>query len=50
MINRPQLGPRLKYFMRLVAIGTDYRKAKVRIENEEGRSRYRIPENGKGKN
>lgn len=25
MINRPQLGRRLKYFMRLVAIGVAYR-------------------------
>ena len=29
MVNRPQLGRRLKYFMRLAAIGVAYRRLRI---------------------
>ncbi len=35
IINRPQKGRPLKYFMRLVAIGSAYRKAEVRSRRLE---------------
>jgi len=39
MNNRPQPGHRLKYFMRLVAIGIAYRRAESGTTNQEAKER-----------